>query len=396
MSMNPKNYQFQLSAMSKEKVEFSLPGLYTIGIMAPISNFQPRIAKISVGPHDAPEALHRYVLLMSGREKQPIDMDEMIKGVIEGETRVLAAGLEIEEIFNGRAIFRERIVSTVQEELAQFGLKIYNANIKELEDTKGSEYFVHMRQRKLASAENQARRDIADALFQGDTGVKEKDRDTRVTVASFEAEAVKVEMTQKATVSKSTAEYQVLQAQYDQQTKLAAIESAKAAQIREAELQRVLEERNVLQETERLRSTLLVHARVEAEAKERAADAALYAAQREAEGIAAKFDAEATGLKKLLGSAEPSTVIQYLMIDRDILPKLARENANALQGLQPKITTWITSNEAEKQNPIAGILKTLPPLFTTIAEQSGMKPPEWMLQMPPGQSPSQEGVVSKQ
>lgn len=216
----------------------------------------------------------------------------------------------------------------------------------------------------------------------------------------FFFQAVKVEMTQKAQVGKSTAEYQILQAQFDQQTKVAAIESKKvkvffslffsltsflkkAAEIREAELQRALEERNVLQETERLRSKLLVQARVEAEAKERAADATLYAAQREAEGIRAKFEAQAEGLQKLLSSSDSSTVIQYLMIDRDVLPKLAHENAKAVQGMQPRITSWVTSAEAEKANPVANILKTLPPLFTTIADQSGMKPPAWMMQMPP-------------
>lgn len=361
MSMNPHNYTFALSAMSREKVEFNLPGVFTIG------------------PEDTDESLVKYVTLLSGHEHS---MDEIIKGLIEGETRVLAASLDIEEIFNGRDKFRTTIISAVQDELAKFGLVIYNANIKELEDSKGSEYFVNMRQRKLASAENQARRDIADAKFQGDVGVKEKQRDTRIQTAIYESEAIQTENTRNAEIAKSTAEYQILKAKYDQQTKLAHIESIKTAEIRESELLRELENRNVMQETERLRSKLLSQAIVEAEAKKQSADANLYMAQRKAEGVRAEFEAQAEGLQKLMSaSPDPNTIIQYLMIDRGVLPALAAENAKAIQGLQPKITSWTTSGGTggADSNPIANLMKSLPPLVSTIYDQTGMRPPGWLM-----------------
>ncbi len=359
MSMHPHNYTFGLSAMSREKVEFLLPGVFTIG------------------PEDNELALQKYVTLLTGSDKS---IDDIIKGLIEGETRVLAASLDIEEIFNGRDKFRSEIIQSVQDELSKFGLVIYNANIKELEDAKGSEYFVHMRQRKLASAENQARRDIADAKFQGDVGVKEKERDTRIQTAQFEADAVQQENTRNAEVAKSTADFQILKAKYDQQTKLAHIESIKAAEIRDSELQRELENRNVSQETERLRSKLYSQAVVEAEAMQKRADANLYAAQREAEGVRAKFEAQAEGLQRLMSaSPDPNTIIQYLMIDRNVLPQLAAENAKAIQGLNPKITSWVTSSTAA--DPIANLMKSIPPLVSTIYDQTGMKPPTWMVDM---------------
>ena len=357
MNMNPHNYTFALSAMSREKVEFNLPGVFTIG------------------PEDRADQLRKYVTLLSGSEKS---MDEIIKGLIEGETRVLAASLEIEEIFNGRDKFRTTIIAAVQDELAKFGLVIYNANIKELEDAKGSEYFVNMRQRKLASAENQARRDIADAKFQGDVGVKEKERDTRIQTAQYEADAVQQENTRNAEVAKSTAEFQILKAKYDQQTKLAHIESVKAAEIRDSELQRDLENRNISQETERLRSKLLVQAIVEAEAKQKKADADLYMAQRDAEGIRARFEAQADGLQRLMSATpDPNTMIQYLMIDRGVLPQLAEANAKAIQGLKPNITSWVTSPSAGS-DPIANLMKSLPPLISTIYDQTGIRPPSWL------------------
>ena len=52
--------------------------------------------------------------------------------MIEGETRILAANMSIEDIFKSRTEFKDRIIKTVESELQTLGLHIYNANIKEL------------------------------------------------------------------------------------------------------------------------------------------------------------------------------------------------------------------------------------------------------------------------
>ena len=62
-----------------------------------------------------------------------------MKGIIEGETRVLAAELTMEEIFRGTKSFKEKVFTQVQQELNQFGLIIYNANVKQLVDVQGHE-----------------------------------------------------------------------------------------------------------------------------------------------------------------------------------------------------------------------------------------------------------------
>lgn len=322
VSMTPHNFTFELSAMSREKMEFKLPGVFTIG------------------PDDDVQSLEKYVTLLDDGSG---NIQELIKGIIEGETRVLAASLELEDIFNGRDVFRQKIIGAVQEELSKFGLKIYNANIKELEDAQGSEYFVHMRQRKRADAENQARKDVAMAKYQGDVAVKEKDRDTRIQTAQFESDAVLSENNRNIEIARSKAEYSMKQSEFDRQTRLAQIESDKAAEIRESELKRELENRNIAQQTEKLRSELLSKSIVEAEAKERSADAQLYAAKKEADGIFAQYDAQARGLRALFESTtDPNIVLSYLMIKNEVYPKLAEANARAIQGLQPKITSWVT------------------------------------------------------
>ncbi|CAN1287841.1 Flotillin-like protein 3 [Linum perenne] len=60
------------------------------------------------------------------------------EGIIEGETRVLAASMTMEEIFRGTKEFKKEVFGKVQLELNQFGLIIYNANVKQLVDVPGS------------------------------------------------------------------------------------------------------------------------------------------------------------------------------------------------------------------------------------------------------------------
>jgi flotillin len=343
--------------MSKEKMEFILPGVFT------------------VGPEDNDNSLRKYATLLN----DGVNLQELVKGIVEGETRIVAASMDIEEIFNGRESFRKNIINTVQVELAKFGLLIYNANIKEMEDSVGSEYFGVVRQKKKAEAENTARRDIADAKYQGDIGVKEKERDTRVQVSQFEADSILAENSNQIEMSKSISLMEVQKADFDRQAKIAQIEAQKASEIRNIELQRELDQKKIAQETERLRSIYMSQAIVDAEAKERSADATLYAAQKEAEAIRAKFDAQAEGLRNLLScTPDTNTILLYTMIEKGTMKDLAEQNAKAINGLNPRI--WITGDTGNT-NPIGDIMKTLPPLMSTLYEQTGIKPPGWVVDM---------------
>ena len=58
----------------------------------------------------------------------------------------------------------------MQKELDQFGLCIYNANVKELQDTPGSEYFAFLSRKAHEGASNQARIDVAEARMRGEIG----------------------------------------------------------------------------------------------------------------------------------------------------------------------------------------------------------------------------------
>ena len=78
----------------------------------------------------------KYAMLLADSESQKNAsnsqqyLENIVKGIIEGETRVLVSSMTMEEIFTEREVFKRRIFRNIQGELQQFGLKIYNANVK--------------------------------------------------------------------------------------------------------------------------------------------------------------------------------------------------------------------------------------------------------------------------
>jgi flotillin len=145
-------------------------------------------------------------------------------------------------------------------------------------------------------------------------------------------------------------------------------------------------------------------------ANEFSAEAHLYTAQKEAEGALERVKREAEGTRliadadfyaqkqKAAGMLEmaraygamadvlggPSGLLQYMMLERGTYEHMATANAKAINGLQPKINVWTTGSgaEADASAPIRNLFQALPPLLSTIQDQTGMMPPAWLAQMP--------------
>ena len=77
---------------------------------------------------------------------------------------------------------------------------------------------------------------------------------------------------------------------------------------------------------------------------ERESNGHLYGKTREAEGIKSLYLAQAEGLSRLVSSFnnDTSAALKYIMIEKDLYAKLAKESANSIQGLKPKINIWNT------------------------------------------------------
>ncbi|KAL8935408.1 MAG: hypothetical protein Q9216_005441 [Gyalolechia sp. 2 TL-2023] len=158
--------------MAIEKLQFCLPAVFTIG------------------PADNTESLCRYAKILTGKMANKTKevtatsrnhVQDIVKGIIEGETRVIVSSMTMEEIFKEREVFktggdqnypegtgsiRSQDVSSV---LLAFSTSVsfclsawvlkrlsYNANVKELQDTHGSEYFEFLSRKAHEGASNQA------------------------------------------------------------------------------------------------------------------------------------------------------------------------------------------------------------------------------------------------
>jgi len=163
-SVQPHDYSMTLQAMTKEKLQFMLPVVFTVGPDINHRGANSKFRGTHGEAHDSPshdsdddhvvathredrgDALMKYAMLLAesdGARKKPNQdhLGNIVRGIIEGEVRVLVSSMTMEEIFTEREVFKQRIYRNIQTELDKLGLKIWNANVKELKDAQDSHYF---------------------------------------------------------------------------------------------------------------------------------------------------------------------------------------------------------------------------------------------------------------
>lgn len=393
LDVSPENYEIDIQAMSSEMLPFILPAVFTIG------------------PELEDDKLQLYAQLIATHAQQQLHVADVIKGIVEGETRVLAAGMTMKDIFEGTRDFKQRVFDSVQIELNQFGLKIYNANIKQLSDMPGHEYFSYLGQKIQKGAANQAKIDIAQADYLGNVGAKEREGETTRNVCKIQNETEMFEMDQLQITQKKRAETDasvqikrneavahvlIEKTKLDQSTKIAKIEADKIAEIREANLENELNQRRAMASTEKYRAEKFSVAVVDNEIITKNADTAFYRAQREAEAkfytrqkeleayllekqkeaeaISTIAEAQSTAISHMIKAfnGDVQSYLYWKMLDDKIYEKLAVSNANAIQGLKPNISIWNTGEQSDQSKGLTEFFKCIPPIFSTIEQQSGV------------------------
>jgi flotillin len=277
LSLSPLNYSLSLHAMTIEKLEFTLPAVFTIG------------------PKDDPESILKYARLLSDSTRGTDHIKELVTGIVEGETRVIAAGMTMEEIFKERAFFKEHVMQGIQSEVIQFGMTIYNANVKQLQDAPGSEYFKYLRLKSQEGAINQAKVDVASAKTLGAVGEKKRDAEKRMQIIEVESNTVIYEQNRQVDIAKAASTLETEKTRFSNNVAIAKIEANKKALIVEAELQAQVEVKNALVQQEKERADKLSKTVVQAEMIKTMADADLYVSQKTAEAFKLKAEAQADG-----------------------------------------------------------------------------------------------------
>ncbi|QKX59069.1 uncharacterized protein TRUGW13939_06199, partial [Talaromyces rugulosus] len=345
ISVMPFDFPLNLQAMTLEKLQFALPAVFTIG------------------PDNELDALKKYALLLSGttegdEQLQPKvhvparrnHVQDIVKGIIEGETRVIVSSMTMEEIFKERQIFKAKVIENVQNELQQFGLRIYNANVKELQDTPGSEYFAFLSRKAHEGASNQAKIDVAEARMRGEIGEAEKKGRTKQEISKIDAETAVLETKRKAEKAKADSELTNRQTELERDIKLAKITAQRQTEMRDAELQKSVESARAETELERLRASDVTKSKIARESAEQRADASFYTEQKSADAAfyRQKIDSdaayyrqkrEAEGIMEMAKAYRemvdtlggPQGFLQFRMIETGIYEKLAKANATAFQ-----------------------------------------------------------------
>ncbi|KUJ12240.1 flotillin domain-containing protein [Mollisia scopiformis] len=425
-SIQPHDYSMNLQAMTREKLQFLLPVVFTVGPdvnqRGAIAGQPPRDAEhVDQVPEDHGDALMKYAMLLAEADDngnvRGQHIENIVKVIIEGETRVLVSSMTMEEIF-----------TELQGELDQFGLKIYNANVKELRDAPNSSYFDSLSRKAHEGAINQARIDVAEAQRTGNVGEAQRQGEQNREIAKINAETAVQKTERDSEKARAEATLATRKTNFNKEVNIAQIEATRATEVRDEELRRDVEVKRAQTELERLRASDVVKATISRESKQQAADAknyeeqarsnaALYSEQKaadahayktrieaEAKYLAAAKEAEAdlirqqkaaAGLSAMAGAYSdlshafggPSGLIQYLMIEKGVYTDLAKANADAVRGLNPKMTIWNTGAQAGGEggdstgmggvDSIRNMYQMLPPLMTTINEQTGLTLPEW-------------------
>jgi flotillin len=431
-----------LQAMTSEKLKFSLPAVFTIG------------------PEDKMESLTKYAVLLTGDSDGQVlqkgsknslgtgrnHVQEIVKGIIEGETRSIVSRMTMGELFDNRQMFKAEVIENVQSELNQFGLRIYNANVKELQDMPGQQYFEFLSKKAHEGAQNQAKVDVASARMVGEVGEAERQGETKQKIAKINAYTAVLETERKVEKAAADSRLKSREIDIERELNLERISAKRMAEQRDAELSKTVEVKKAEMELERQRAITVTKAVIDRESAQQAADASFYTASKKADGRKytefADADAalykkakeaeatliarqnEAAGLMEMakaysqLGEAlgGPQGVMQYvlvmscthsedintfrryLMLQNNTFEKLAEANGRAIHGLQPKINVWNTGSNADggadSTAPIRNLFQCLPPLFSTIQDQTGMAPPNWLAQMPGQAIGGQQNMVN--
>ena len=373
------------NALSLQNIRINVPSTFTIGV--------------STEKQIMANAAERLLGL------KQMDIEEMAKEIIFGQLRLTVASLTIEQINQDRDAFLELTRKNVDTELQKVGLYLINVNLVDITDE--SDYIESIGKKAASTAVENARVDVANAerdgavgaaaanrtkeievaknLAEAEKGRKTAEADQRVYVGQQEALAVSGENSAKAEIANSDADLAEAEASANQRAEVATAMS-------EAEIQKA----KFTEEEERLKASEIdreqiqkqqieIAAEAEAERQRRIArgeaDAILARYEAEASGVQKVLEAKASGYKGLVGSAngDAKAAATLLMVEK--IDQMVSAQVEAIRNLKiDSITVWDSGGDGDgssTSNFISNLVKSLPPLHD-IASNAGVDLPDYL------------------
>lgn len=351
------------NALSQQNIRINIPSTFTVGI------------------NTNPESMTNAAVRLLGLSTQEIE--QMATEIIFGQLRLTVASLTIEEINQDRERFLDAIRSNIGPELRKIGLYLINVNITDITDESG--YIDSIGKKAAATAVNQAKIDVAEQEKMGAIGAAEAERERRIQVAAYNAQAVEGENKSKGNIAQFNADLVEQEAiaqergMVAEQKAVANIQSEKAL----AETKRLEAEEVVPREIQKRIIEINADAEAEKRKREAAGQAVAIVAikEAEAEGIHKVLDAKAQGYESLVTSAgdSPKDAATLLMVEK--IKELVQLQAEAISNIKiDKVTVWDSGSD-DKGNSTAkfmsGMIKSLPALHD-VAGMAGVELPEYL------------------
>ncbi len=313
-------------------------------------------------------------------------IESMATEIIIGQLRLTVASLIIEEINQDRERFLDAIRKNIEPELHKIGLTLVNVNITDITDE--SEYIDSIGKKASATAVNQAKIDVAEQEKQGDVGKALAERDRRVSVASYNAEAVQGENDSKAQIALADAILAEKAAAADQRSQVAEQQAETQIQKERALAQSQLLEAEQVVPKEIEKRKIEIEAAAQAQSRILAAEgeakAILKVRQAEAEGIQKLLDAKAKGYKQLFEACGNDAKSASTMLLIEKLEEIVKLQVEAIKNIKiDKITVWDGGSQGEgsaTSNFMNQLVKSLPALHD-VASMAGLELPKYLGQI---------------
>lgn len=367
------------SALSQQNIRINVPSTFTVAL------------------DTTPEAMHNAAIRLLGLTPKEIEM--MATEIIIGQLRLTVASLRIEEINQDRERFLLEIRKHIEPELKKIGLMLLNVNITDITDESG--YIESIGKKSVSTAVNQAKVDVAEQEKLGEIGRAMAEKERRIQVAAYHAQAVEGENDAKARIASFNAELVEQESEADrraqtsQQNACAEINIAKTI----AEMKRLEAEEIVPKEIEKRKIEIAAHAEAEKQKIDAYAKAAAILAIKEAEaqGILQTLQAKADGYKILVHACSDNAQDAATMLMVEKLEEMVKLQTEAIKNIKiDKVTVWDSAGKGESStaNFLSSIAKSLPPLHE-LSAMSGVKLPDYLGNLEPSHAAENKNSTTK-
>jgi len=324
------------------------------------------VAQVKVGRGE--EAIRTAAQQFLG--KSPAEIADIALQTLEGQQRAILGTMTVEEIYQDRVAFAERVREVAAADMTNMGLEIVSFSIRDIQDEQG--YLEALGVSRTEEVKRDAA--IGEAEAQRDAGIKEAQAEQKRQAARFEADT---------NIAQSQRDFETEKADYDRQVnarraeaELAyALQEAKTRQqIREEELQIEVVERQKqieIQEQEitrrerELDATVRRPAEAERDRLETVADGMRRQTRVDAEAEAYRLQTTAEGEKaRILAEAEADAEATRLNGQAEADAIKARGLAEA-EAMQRKADAWKEYGQAAL---LQQLFESLPAVANAVAQ----------------------------